>query len=385
MTYIDRADWSKCTRCGQCLMECPVLAMEKDEAVAAIQKLIKGDPAPEVLKKCTFCFDCNRFCPVEGLRPHELFLQRALEQRGKVPGVLQYLANGRGTKNMFTDLYQKLQPDEKKILEKWSRPPQSRDILWIGCIGKLSCRDLDNSTVLAPLEKFGPPDLCCGELSYRLCSWEMYEETVTRTLAALEKLDIDRMVCYCGSCYNYFANILPNVYGRSLPFEVVSFYEWLWERYEKNEIAVTRPRRFKAAIHESCYVSELDDNFADSLRKLYQAVGVETVELEHHGDCNLSCGAVSVVRSMNLWSSLFKEQRRKYQEVSQSGTAEMALNCPGCFITLSFTSRLFGKKLRYMPDELLAAFGDDITVPLGKRVPQIAKTVTANFPQTLFW
>jgi Fe-S oxidoreductase len=366
-------------------MKCPVLEMKKEDAVASIRRLIRGEPAPEVLDKCTYCFDCNRFCPVEGLRPHELFLQRALEKRKKVPGVLKYLSNGRGAKNMFGDLYNALAPDEKGLLEKWSTPPNGGEVLWVGCIGRLSCRDLDRSGVLAPLTKFGPPDLCCGELAYRLCSWDMYEETVKRTLAVLETIKVDRLICYCGSCYNYFTSILPRVYGKSLPYPVISFYEWLWEQYEKGAIQVKNPRAFTAAVHESCYVSELDDSFAACLRKLYQAVGVNTVELAHHGDCNLSCGAVSMVRSMNPVSSIFKEQRRKFREVSDAGASEIALNCPGCYITLAFTNRLFGKKLRYMPEQLLAAFGDEITVPLGKRIPAIAKTVTVNFPRVMFW
>ena len=385
MSYTSIADWGTCTECGQCLMKCPVLKMEKTDAVAAIRKLIRGEPAPEVLDRCTYCFDCNRFCPVEGLRPHELFLQRALEKRKKIPGVLQYLSNGRGTKNMFGDLYRQLKPEEKQILEKWSVVPEGGEVMWVGCIGRLSCHDLDRSGVLAPLSKFGPPDLCCGELPYRLCSWEMYEETVNRTLAVLEPLKIDRLVCYCGSCYNYFTSILPKVYGKALPYPVISLYEWLWEQYEKGAIQVKNPWNFKAAVHESCYVSELDPSFADCLRKLYNAIGVKTVELAHHGDQNLSCGAVSIVRSMNLMSSLFKEQRTKFNEVSEAGTDEIALNCPGCYITLSFTNRLYKKKLRYMPEILLSAFGDDISVPLGKRIPAIAKTVTVNFPRVIFW
>lgn len=385
MSYISNADWTTCTECGQCLMQCPVLEMSKEDAVRAIRKLIKGEPAPEVLNKCTFCFDCNQYCPVEGLRPHELFLQRALEKRKKVPGVLKYLSNGRGTKNMFTDLYKTLEPDEKRIIEKWSTPPAGGQVMWVGCIGRMSCRDLDRSGVLSPLTKFGPPELCCGELPYRLCSWEMYEETVKRTLAVLETLNIDRLICYCGSCYNYFTSILPKVYGKTLPYPVISLYEWLWEQYEQGVIEVKKPRAFSAAVHESCYVSELGDAFADCLRKLYKVAGVSTVELAHHGDRNLSCGAVSVVRSMNVMSSLFKEQRRKFREVSDAGASEIALNCPGCYITLSFTNRLFGKRLRYMPEELLSAFGDEITVPLGKRIPTIAKTVTMNFPRVMFW
>jgi Fe-S oxidoreductase len=88
---------------------------------------------------------------------------------------------------------------------------------------------------------------------------------------------------------------------------------------------------------------------------------------------------------MNLMSSLFREQRTKFHEVSEAGADELALNCPGCFITLSFTNRLYKKKLRYMPEILLSAFGDDISVPLGKRIPGLAKTVTVNFPRVMFW
>lgn len=385
MSYIANTDWSACTECGQCLMRCPVLEMEKEDAARAIRKLIRREATPEVIDKCTFCFNCNRYCPVDGLRPHELFLQRALERRNKVPGVLKYLCNGRNTRNMFGDLYQNLKTDEKRIIEKWTDPPTGGEVLWVGCIGRLSCRDLDNSNVLSPLTKFGPPDLCCGELAYRLCSWEIYEQTVKRTLGALETLNIDRLICYCGSCYNYFTSILPKVYGRTLPYPVTSFYQWLWERYEQGAIKVKNPRSYTAAIHESCYVTELGDSFADCLRKLYRVAGVQTVELTHRGDQNLSCGAVSVVRSLNLASSLFKEQRRKYREASDAGVSDLAVNCPGCYITLSFTRGLFGKRLRYMPEVLLSAFGDEITVPLGKRIPTIARTVTVNVPRVMFW
>ena len=53
MSYTSNADWRTCTECGQCLMKCPVLKMEKPDAVAAIRKLIRGEPAPEVLDRCT--------------------------------------------------------------------------------------------------------------------------------------------------------------------------------------------------------------------------------------------------------------------------------------------------------------------------------------------
>jgi heterodisulfide reductase subunit B len=132
---------------------------------------------------------------------------------------------------------------------------------------------------------------------------------------------------------------------------------------------------FKAAIHESCYVSELP-GFDSTLKEIYQLAGAEVIDLEHHGECNLSCGAVSMVRTLNVTKSIFKEQRKKYKEVKKSGLNEMAINCPGCFITLSFSKNLFNKKLRYMPDELLRAYGDEITVPLNKRIKLFVRAFT---------
>lgn len=384
MTYMDCSDWTQCTRCGECLVRCPVLRMGRAEAQSAIAQLIQGEMPPRVLEACTFCFDCNRFCPVEGLRPYELILQRAIEHRGGVPRLVQYLCNGQTPPTLWSDVYGALTYDERTILRRWSQtPPPSKEILFVGCIGRISCYDIDNSTVLKDLPKFGPPDACCGELAYRLGSWDAYVDTVERTMNRFAELEIERMVCYCGSCYNYFANMLPRVYGKKLPFQLVSLYQWLWEGYEQGRLKVQKPLSFRAAVHESCYVSELGPEFAATLRRLYAAAGMEIVELEHHGDNNLSCGAVSVLRTLNITKSILKVQQQKYAELSGAGVREMAVNCPGCYITLGFTRPFFGKKLRYMPDELLQAFGDHLSHPLGRRLPLIYATMAKRVPSLL--
>ncbi|MFY9114492.1 MAG: (Fe-S)-binding protein [Dethiobacteria bacterium] len=383
MSYLECSDWTQCTRCGECLVGCPVMRMEREEAKSAITQLIEGELPSRIKNECTFCFNCNRYCPKE-LRPHELILQRMIEYRGRTPRLLQYLFNGHPPPTLWTDIYNALTDDEQTILQRWSMtPPPSKDILFVGCIGRISCYDIDNSKVLLDLPKFGPPDICCGELAYRLGSWEAYVETVERTLTRFEELNIERMICYCGSCYNYLSDILSKVYGKKLPFKLISLYEWLWEQYREGRLKVQTPLNYRAAVHESCYVSELGPEFAATLRRLYAAAGMQIVELEHHGECNLSCGAVSVIRSLNLAKSILKVQRRKYAELSNSGVREMAVNCPGCYITLGFTRPFFGKKLRYMPDELLQAFGDHLRFPLGRRLPLIYKTVAKRLPALL--
>ncbi len=369
MSYTKLSNWSRCTECGECLVKCPVMKMEPEKAQKEISMLIHLGRSEKIFNECTYCFNCNNYCP-EGLRPHELILEKTLDARnkkGKISGLLPYLFNGMET-SIWKDIYGMLSKKEQSILQKWSEiPPMSKEILWVGCIGRISCYDIENSKVLAELPKFGPPDLCCGELAYRLGSWDAYTATIEKTLKEFEKLKIERMVCYCGSCYNYLSNILTKVYGKKLPFRLISMYEWINEKADGGSLKLEKPMKLEATVHESCYVSELGDDFASSLRTAYTSAGAEVKELCHHGEDNLSCGAVSVLRSLNLPKSLLKEQRKKYREVKETGLKEMAVNCPGCFITLSFTSRFSGVKLHYMPDKLLEAYGDKITRPLSTR------------------
>ena len=388
MSYIDSCDWSKCNLCGECLVQCPVMKMDYDEAAREMSALLEGKKAKRVFSECTTCFNCNQYCP-EGLRPHELILQRFTEKRnGKMPKFVPYLCNGlpdsESKHSMFPDLYSQLTEEENTILNSWRNvPADAKEILWVGCIGRLSCKDLEYSTVLKDLPKFGPPDLCCGELAYRLHSWNAYKKTIEKTLARFEALNIDTMVCYCGSCYNYFTTILKKVYGRELPFKVISLYQWLLNKVEDGSLELKKPLDFTAAVHESCYVTELESGFPQELRQLYSSAGMKVVELDHHGDCNMTCGATTVLRDMNPYKSFLREHKRKYAEVKQTETNEIALNCPGCYITLSFTSKFFGKKLRYMPDELLRAYGDEITKPIGTRIPLFLKAFTKRGPGLL--
>jgi hypothetical protein len=106
------------------------------------------------------------------------------------------------------------------------------------------------------------------------------------------------------------------------------------------------------------------------------------VELEHNRDRALSCGAASIARNWNILD-IIKGQNVKYREVKDSGAREMAVNCPGCYLTMFTTSWLQGIKVHYMVDKLLWALGDDISIPLGKRLPLITKILTKRVPLAL--
>ena len=51
MSYTSQNDWKSCTRCGECLMKCPVLKMDQKEAQSEIDRLINGEKNLRVIQR----------------------------------------------------------------------------------------------------------------------------------------------------------------------------------------------------------------------------------------------------------------------------------------------------------------------------------------------
>jgi len=391
-TYIDAFDpegksEGVCETCGLCLQQCPVMKMEEAQSRAEMGRLLRGEETERVLNECTFCFGCNQYCP-QGLRPYALIMEHAAEKNrrtGKgLPPYIDYLLTGKTDSCVFWDVYATQSAEEKAILDKWEVvPPKSPEVLFIGCIGRQIPYGTEHSTVFEALPKYAPRDACCGELAYRYGDYQTFTETVGRTRGMLERLDTNRLVCYCGSCANYLGNIWPNYHGVTLPFEIVSVWEWLWERYQNGEITVKRPINRKVALTDSCYSSELGDGFLDAIRGLHRAVGMEIVELENNRFDNLSCGMVSSFRNQYDLREGGKEIKKKIGQVLDTGAGNLNCYCPGCYMQLSGPARKSDIQTHYALEEILWAFGDEYPVPLAERAKQqtelLVKKVMESF------
>jgi Fe-S oxidoreductase len=372
MAYLELHSWDRCTECGTCLSGCPVMHMPRSEARTAIRDLLAGDLSGRALAECTLCYKCNDLCPVPGLEPTDLLQQRILERRGPTPGHIRYLFNTENGRSIWSEMRGSLTREQHDVLRKWSEPPPpAPEVLWLGCVQRtFSPTDIEHSTVLNALPKYGPVGMCCGEISYRLGGFRDFLAVAEQTWNALRAIKTERLVCYCSGCAYFFDHVYTKVFGEHLPFEVVTIYDWLWERLRDGELTVTQPLEYDAAVCESCNVTELSRHGSPELdtrlRELYQAAGVSLHELEHRGTTNQTCGFAAMARGRTLPASMaamIREQRKKYRDVRQSGTRNMAINCTGCYLTYGYTNKLFGARLKLMPEELLRAFGDTITEP----------------------
>lgn len=359
----DKQD-ADCTTCGLCLRKCPVMKMDKTEAREEIGRLLSGEAPARVLDECTFCYSCNSFCP-EGLRPYSLIMERMVEKNQKegksIPASAEYMMTGKGESGYFYDLYAGGSEEDKAIREKWAKVPEaSEDTLFIGCYGRSVPQGIENSEVLSELPKFGPKSACCGEIAHRYGDYAFFTQTVDRTYEMLSSLKTKRLVCYCGSCSNYLGNVWPNYHGVKLPFQVISLYEWLWEKVKAGDLQVQKQFENDMTIADSCYSSELGDGFYEALRGLYETVCGKPVELENNKYNSLCCGFATSIRNGFDHEASAKEGLPRFKQIMKTGTGHVGVNCPGCWASIHGTAKATQTELKihYAVNFFLKAFGD---------------------------
>lgn len=369
-SYIDAfiptgASDKACVNCGICLQKCPVMKMDAEESKKEMARLLSDEPTQRVLNECTFCYSCNSYCP-QGLRPYNLIMERmvAKNQESGIPRPksLDYMMTGKSEAGYFFDQYKNAPPEDKTILDRWSVvPPKSEDTLFVGCYGRTIPQRLEHSKVLKDLPKFGPREACCGEIPHRFGDYAYFTELVERTRKTLEALNTGRLVCYCGSCANYLGNIWPKDHGVKLPFQVISLYEWLWEKYSAGEIAVERKFSNTIAVSDSCYTSELGDGFYEAIRGLHQAVGMQTVELADNRNDSRCCGFSCGIRNNYDQSQVAIEAAKKLDQIMATQVDEVSVNCPGCWVGITGAAQAAKQelKVRFAISDFLWAFGDD--------------------------
>jgi Fe-S oxidoreductase len=365
-TYLDGfipsgADYNECIKCGICLQNCPVMKMELEEAKAEIVRLIKAEETKRVLNECTFCFSCNHYCP-NGLKPYNLIMERMAEHNRKNNAELHpfatYMINGRNEPGFFNDQYEQSSDDHKAILKRWSEiPVKTKDILFIGCYGRTVPFGIEHSKALESLPKYGPRDICCGDIPYRFGDYQAFSEIAEKAFNRLSLLKIDRLVCHCPSCANYFGNVWPDCHGLRLPFEIISLYEWLWEKYQEGSLQIQKKVKQDIVISDSCHAGELGERFLNSVRGLYEAAGMNVVELKNNKYDSLCCGFASYIRCSHNQSGVSEETQRKMKQILETGIDNVSFNCHGCVGHLSQAVEGTSIKLHIAMNDILEAFG----------------------------
>ncbi len=330
----------------------------------------RGIEIEEYLDDCLMCFKCNHRCPVKA-KPSALMLERArdiIKQKETVPLSVMYMTNGMAGKgwrnNVFRDVYKRLSDEEKKIIIDWSKPKQGDDLLWCGCGSRLFPYDIEKSKVLGDIPKFGGINDCCGLYAARSGRYEIGKYVANNLIDRLSKSGFKRLVSLCGSCQEMFEIALPEYIGQEFPFKVISVYEYIDELVKQGKVEVKRKLNIDAAISDSCHGPEFGDRYLNTIKKLSDAIGIKSVQLEHCGKNNACCGAFGIMKNGSI-GNLLDAIEIKGKDIKKSGKKDIVSYCQGCFLSLDYFHE---GNSHYLLEKLLWALGDEIKYPQAENI-----------------
>ena len=355
-------DADRCLRCGQCLAVCPEILTADPAALVA--SLIDGAPCEEVLERCSSCMTCSTACP-RGCNPYGLVLYRWF-RRGRESGypVRASLVMPLEPGNAWHNVMKKVTPPERLLLDEWSdlsRPELKGRALFAGCNLQI-LPYMSESRVFDGLPIFGSPDLCCGEVYYRMGAFDR----VNAQARALEKvyasLELDEIVTHCQACYNVLSNVLPARFGAHFGLKVSYFGDLVAARVLSGELPVEgKLKGRKVTLQDPCHAKLLSSEFMDTPRKVLEHMGCEVLEMRHNRECSLCCGLGHGAPRDNPLD-MTRGVVRRLMEARATGAEDLVVFCNSCDLLFSVGTQLtpFIMPVRHLNELISEALGEDL-------------------------
>ncbi len=355
-------DVEKCTRCGLCLESCPVVELDIDQAKKEIENLIAGSSF--IVNECATCGTCDFHCPNK-LNPSDLIkelkvkLIQEFNEKGKIPRTSRFLFPFNRS-NVFT-FYEKemMSPGEVKNLEKWKSPPNTEELVLLGCsVSYLMQYIYENPTFKGLLQGkvfAGGIDFCCGEVYHRTCMPIEKKEIENRLYSRFSELGVKKLITFCNECYEAYKHEYKKI---SNEFEVMSIWEYLFNEIEKGNLKITDKLDLKVVFHDACVVKKYPE-LMEYPRKIVEATGCEIIELEHNHEDALCCGLSCGLLDRKLME---KTRRKRFKEIKKTGSKYVINTCYGCISTFSMDSRMLMQKYKILSvlELLRMSCGEDV-------------------------
>lgn len=375
-----------CTRCGLCFSECPVMHLPLKTAREAIDRLIAGQPAHPVLRKCTSCFACDYICP-EGCNPAELILQRWHEQYEKegLPLRARYYSPHEPL-NFRTYVVARMPAEERELLRRWADLSPAEEILYPGC-NLITAPFITRTAALADQEIRGTLEYCCGETYYRMGLFREVQKVARRLERYFKTLGVRRVNLLCTAGCNMFMNVLP-AYGVDFDFEVRPYLPVILEKLESGELKPVKKLTGTAAIQESCYGKHLGDDYMEVPRRILEFIGLDVVEEEKNRHSALCCGIAGGFAHDSGYhiADVTRATLRSILQARNTRADYTVGYCAGCLQMLSTGRVLFplGGPVYHLLELLSLALGERPEHPMRWRARAfLAGTMRHQAPLTL--
>lgn len=352
-----------CTRCGDCLRNCPVQEVTGDKSVSPPEKIrmyrefIKSTSGlksmifgrREVDRKlleefvravfeCTTCGACGHSCTV-GIDTQRLWpmLRREMVKRGLGPiGPQRDLPRHVETTG---NVYGK--PAAERFVPwfpEGSAPVERAHIgYYAGCTGAYEAQSMVRGDVLV-LSASGEPftmldaeeEVCCGFPLFITGQFDMLEGLVKRLVTAYQEKGVETLLCSCPCCVSLMAKEWPLLYGGELPFRIRHITQFASKAMADGRLRLTTGFDGRAIYHDPCYLSRGVGVIEEPREVLRGIPGLELIEFEQHGMESRCCGAGGAARKV-FHENAIAIARLSIDEAWEKKADRLVLSCPACY------------------------------------------------------
>ena len=357
-------DFMTCTECGRCQSNCPAYLTDKElspkdiehhgrmtllSTTPTITSLLKGKPSPgqeplnlvdtmgfESIWDCVTCGSCMYWCPVciEHV-PEIIDVRRYLVMdEARMPEtaqatLMQIEQRGhpwRGTQFSRSDWMQGLDVPLFDGSQEY--------LLWVGCSGSLSERNVPITQSLARLllqagvsfGVLGEEEPCCGDPARRLGNEYLFQMQAQQAIEIMKSKDVKKIVTACPHGYNTMRNEYPQFEGN---FEVVHHTELLSRLIKEGKLQPKQGVPETIVYHDSCYLARHNEIEAAPRQILESLPRARVVEMERSRKTTFCCGA----GGGHMWVEESKGQHINHartEEAMATGAKVVATACPFC-------------------------------------------------------
>ncbi len=303
----------RCDLCGECLIRCPYVDYDREEAVSQFRSLIEGG-VPKIVTECVTCVACNRFCPTQA-NPFDLILQRQEES-----GALNIPEQN-------TQLFRNMPNAPSQVIPGDGGKPA----LSLCCVGDL-LPGLFEGPLFEGMTVLKGGDFFCNVGWVHLGAATPVREGARRFADNLARHGGKEIVLYHDDCYALAASMLEE-FGVEPAFRPVHIIEFLL-RQVKEAWGSVEPLGLKVAYQQPCAsrYTPWKDEWLDELLGL---LGVERVHREYDREGALCCGSPLMPRDRERAQRV---KQRNVDDAVRHGAQAMVYLCPLCALNLRKTA-----------------------------------------------
>jgi Fe-S oxidoreductase len=320
-----------CDLCGDCLVDCQWMDIERGQAVEWIKAMMSGKSTP-VLGRCITCYACNEICPQDA-NPFDLIAELQEKYRSLL------------SEESVTD-----QEARFTFSQELKDFPRGERVMSICVFGKTDAHLIQGEVYNLP--RIGGKPYFCWVLFSHIGAESIQKKHAQEFVDRLAMTGAKEVVCFHDDCYTMLARLAPD-YGIKVPFRPVHLVEYLVEYLKANKSRI-KPLNMNIAYQRPCasrYTPE-KERFID---ELFDLAGAKRVERAFDRENALCCAGIKMALDKG---DPRPDQEKNIQDAKQAGAQAMVCLCPMCIHSLSGVAREKEMPLIFIGDIVRMAIGE---------------------------